>query len=219
MVEKQSGGLALMNLPAGELAEALVLRFERDGLETRSVTSTELSQGLIGEDRRMVLINGFHTNAGWGLDDGEPEGWLAPLDENIKPLVDCCRAAVGMMKGRPHGRIINVIGLDYLGLPGRANQSLTAAAVFGLTRSLALELAPAGITVNTVVKGEIESDYEGLSEETRQELTKSIPVRRLGRPEEVAGTVAFLASEAAKYVTGQMLFVCGGKSCHFSMSV
>lgn len=121
-----------------------------------------------------------------------------------------------MCKAR-HGRIVNVFDMSYLGLPGRANLAAASAGVFGLTRSAALELAAAGITVNSVVKGDVAGS--DLPAADAEKLAGQIPVKRIGAPADIAHAVAFFAAPSAKYVTGQTLFVCGGKSAHFSMSV
>jgi 3-oxoacyl-[acyl-carrier protein] reductase/2-[hydroxy(phenyl)methyl]-succinyl-CoA dehydrogenase BbsC subunit len=109
--------------------------------------------------------------------------------------------------------------LEYLGWPGKANYSAAASGIFGLTRSLALELAKDDITVNCLSRGDILYPEAGLAEEAAAKLADAQPVKRLGTPEDVANAVGFFASEASKYITGQTLFVCGGKSLYFSMSV
>lgn len=116
-----------------------------------------------------------------------------------------------MMKAR-WGRIVNlssVVGLR--GNSGQANYSASKAGVIGLTKSAAKELATRGITVNAVAPGFIDTDMTAaLPEKARQELEKSIPMARLGQPEDVAALVAFLCSEEAGYITGQVICVDGG---------
>jgi 3-oxoacyl-[acyl-carrier protein] reductase/2-[hydroxy(phenyl)methyl]-succinyl-CoA dehydrogenase BbsC subunit len=121
------------------------------------------------------------------------------------------------MRKNSHGRIISIGSLDYLGWQGKANYSAARSAIFGFTRSLALELAKSGITVNYVAKGEIAA--APLSEEDTARIKEVVPVQRAGKPEDVASVVGFFASDASSYLTGQTLFVCGGKSIYFSMSV
>lgn len=124
--------------------------------------------------------------------------------------------APGMRKSG-HGRVVNVSELGYLGLPDRASVAAARAGLFGLTRSAALELARCGVTVNTVVKGDIAAS--AMTDAERDRLAGAIPVRRPGTPGDVARAVAFFAADPAGYLTGQTLFVCGGKSAWFSMSV
>ena len=124
---------------------------------------------------------------------------------------------VPSMRKAQYGRIVNIFGLSYLGLPGRANLAAAYAGVFGITRSVALETAAAGITVNSVVRGDI-AGVTSLGADA-EKLAGQIPVKRLGTAADVAHAIQFFASQSTKYVTGQTLFVCGGKSAYFSMSV
>lgn len=102
-------------------------------------------------------------------------------------------------------------------MPNLSSYAAAKSAIFGLTRSLALESARDGVTVNCVAKGDIAT--AGMTEADIEASVKAIPVRRIGRPEDVAKAVGFFASDRSPYVTGQTFFVCGGKSIHFSMSI
>lgn len=116
-----------------------------------------------------------------------------------------------MMRQRS-GRIINISSVSgILGNAGQANYAASKAGLIGLSKSMARELASRGITVNAVAPGFIETDMtEGLSDEIRDHAVRQIPVGRFGKAEEVAETVAFLASEKAGYLTGQVICVDGG---------
>ena len=136
----------------------------------------------------------------------------AVLDANLKGAFLCMKAVSRPMMKQRSGRIVNlssVVGLR--GNPGQANYAASKAGLIGLTKSAARELASRGITVNAVAPGFIDTDMTAaLPEAARAALLASIPAGRLGRAEEVARTVAFLASEASAYLTGQVLAVDGG---------
>jgi 3-oxoacyl-[acyl-carrier protein] reductase len=113
------------------------------------------------------------------------------------------------MLQKKYGRIINIVSLSGLkGLPGQTNYSAAKAGVIGATKALAQEIGRKGITVNAVAPGFIKTEMtEGLNE---AELKNLVPLKRFGLPEEVAHTVAFLASEGAAYITGEVISVNGG---------
>ena len=136
------------------------------------------------------------------------------LDVNLKGAFLCSKAAARhLLKARADGRIINMSSV--IGEQGNAGQAMYAAAkagMLGLTRSLARELASRGVTVNAVTPGFFETDMTASSVhgDAREALLKQIPLGRIGRPEEVAELVAFLAAPAAAYITGQVLGINGG---------
>jgi 3-oxoacyl-[acyl-carrier protein] reductase len=138
--------------------------------------------------------------------------WDAVLDVNLKGAFHGTRAALKPMLRQRSGRIVNVtsvVGLS--GNPGQANYSAAKAGMIGLTKATAREVASRGITVNAVAPGYIETKMTAeLPPAAAEELKKRIPLGRLGAPEDVAGAILFLCSEAASYVTGQVLVVDGG---------
>ncbi|BBO79462.1 beta-ketoacyl-ACP reductase [Desulfosarcina ovata subsp. sediminis] len=164
-----------------------------------------------------VLVNNLDESQGWEIADVTDERWEKSLAANMNAVFYFCREIVPGMQKNQYGRVINISGIDYLGGPGKSNCSATKAAVFGLTRSLALESAKDNVTINCVIKGDIAGS--DISDEQSEKMAARIPVKKVGKPEDVAMAVNFFASESAKYVTGQMLFVCGGKSLYSSMSV
>jgi 3-oxoacyl-[acyl-carrier protein] reductase len=140
------------------------------------------------------------------------EDWDAVLDANLKGAFHTTRTVIkGMMKRRA-GRIINmtsIVGLT--GNKGQANYAASKAGLIGFTKSVAKEYASRNILVNCIAPGFIETDMTAsLPDEARTTLLEEIALGRLGRPEDVAGTVLFLASDLAAYITGQVLVVDGG---------
>lgn len=136
----------------------------------------------------------------------------AVLDTNLKGAFYCMRAAYRPMMKQRYGRIVNlssVVGLR--GNPGQANYAASKAGLIGMSKSIARELASRNVTVNLVAPGFIGTDMTAvLPEAAREALLKSIPMARLGQPEDVARAVAFFATEDAGYITGQVLCVDGG---------
>ena len=138
--------------------------------------------------------------------------WDAVLDTNLKGAFLCVRAAAKIMSKQRYGRIINISSVvGEMGNPGQANYCASKAGLVGLTKSVARELARRNVTVNAVAPGFVTTEMtEALSEKARAELAAQIPLGRFGSPEDIAHTVVFLASDAAGYITGQVLGVNGG---------
>ena len=140
------------------------------------------------------------------------EDWQMVLDVNLTAAFRLSRGCLrGMMKKR-WGRIVSVTSIVGIsGNPGQANYAASKAALIGMSKSLAQEVASRNTTVNCVAPGFIDTPMtEGLSDEQKQDLTARIPAGRLGEPADVAGACVFLASDEASYVTGQTLHVNGG---------
>jgi 3-oxoacyl-[acyl-carrier protein] reductase len=160
----------------------------------------------------QVLVN----NAGITRDNlmmrMKDEEWDAVIDTNLNAIFRVTKACLRPMMKARWGRIINISSVvGSMGNPGQANYSATKAAVQGFARSLAAEVGSRGITVNSVAPGFIDTDMtKDLPEDNKVAMLSQIPSGRLGQPEEVAAVVAFLAGEAAAYVTGETIHVNGG---------
>ena len=140
------------------------------------------------------------------------EDWDTVLDTNLKGAFLFTRAFARAFLKQRSGRVINVSSIiGRTGNAGQCNYAASKAALIGLTRSIARELASRGVTVNALAPGFIETDMTAaLSEQVRQELLLKIPLNCLGQPDDIANAALFLASPAARYVTGQVLTVDGG---------
>jgi 3-oxoacyl-[acyl-carrier protein] reductase len=143
----------------------------------------------------------------------EEADWDAVIDTNLKSQFLTCRAVIPGMVERGYGRIVNVSSRAWLGGFGQANYSAAKGGVVSLTRSLAIEFAAQGITVNAVAPGIVDTPmFRGFKPEVQERLRKSVPAQRIGTAADVAEAVLFFASRQSAYMTGQLLYICGGRS-------
>lgn len=162
--------------------------------------------------RLDILVN----NAGITRDNllirMKDEEWDQVIATNLKGVYNCTKAAARIMMKQRFGRIINVTSVvALLGNAGQANYVAAKSGVIGLTKSNARELASRNITVNAVAPGYIQTDMTAaLQEDVKESLQQQIPLGRLGEPEDIAKMIAFLASDDASYITGQVFSVDGG---------
>ena len=190
-------------------AKALALRCD---VSDAQAVKAMMKQAVSAFGRIDILVNNAGiTRDGFLLMMKEAD-FDAVLDTNLKGTYLCLRAVVHTMMKQGYGRIVNISSVTGLrGNAGQANYAASKAGVIGLTKSAARELAFKNITVNAVAPGFIETDMTAaLPPENRKALLAQIPAGRLGQAQEVARAVAFLASDDAAYITGQVLAVDGG---------
>ena len=206
---------------SAEKAEAVKQEIEAAGGEACAMQCDVSDYGaceafmkdVIKEYKRIdILVNNAGVTRDGLLMQMKEEDFDVVLNTNLKGAFHTIRFAARQMLKQRSGRIINlssVVGIR--GNGGQVNYSASKAGVIGLTKSAAKELASRGITVNAIAPGFIETEMtEVLPEETKEATLKEIPLQKFGKPEDVAKAVAFLASDEAAYITGQVLCVDGG---------
>ncbi len=180
---------------------------------TSSAAWQSAVQSIVTSHQRVdVLVNNAGRHEDALLATMPASTWESALASNLDSVFHGCQAVLQTMIGQRHGRIINVSSLSALAAPpGQTNYAAAKAGVIALTQSLAKEVARIGITVNAVCPGYIETDaLAQMSHGDRKAAQSRIPMRRFGRPEEVAAAVRFLACAEASYITGSMLKIDGG---------
>jgi 3-oxoacyl-[acyl-carrier protein] reductase len=171
-----------------------------------------VAEAIAAYGRIDILVN----NAGIARDQlllrMTEEEWDRVLEVDLKSVFLCTRAVLKHMVKERRGRVVSIASIvGMVGNPGQANYAAAKAGIIGFTRTVAKEVASRGITVNAVAPGFIDTEMtQRLKEEWKEELKKRIPLGRLGSPADVAEAVAFLASEEAGYITGQVLVIDGG---------
>ncbi len=213
--------LYLNDVSLGEDAARTQKDVEAKGAQARLIEFnvadfSQVQRGLDEIVRESGRLDLLVNNAGITRDNlilrMKEEEWDAVLTVNLKGAYNCIRAASKTMIKQRFGRIINISSVvGVMGNAGQANYVASKAGLIGLTKSVARELASRNITVNAVAPGFIQTEMtESLPEKVKAEMLAQIPLGRLGTPAEVAQAVAFLASEAAAYLTGQVIHVNGG---------
>ena len=189
--------------------KALVLQADISSNEA----ATAMMDAAVKEFGRIdILVNNAGITRDGLLMRMKEEDWDTVLTTNLKGVFNCTKAAVKYMMKQKAGRIVSissVVGL--MGNAGQANYAAAKAGVLGFTKAVAKEVAARGITVNAIAPGFIQTDMTAvLSEKVVEGMLNTIPLHKLGDPEDIAKAVVFLVSDDAKYITGQTLHVDGG---------
>jgi 3-oxoacyl-[acyl-carrier protein] reductase len=204
-----------------DAAESAVLRLMSEGKKALAIPANValssdvkkmVAETLSAWGRIDILVNNAGITRDGLLLRMKEEDWDAVLSVNLKSAYHCIKAVLPIMSKQQGGRIISISSIaGVMGNAGQANYSASKAALIGLTKTVAREYASRGITVNAVAPGFIDTAMTApLPQQVRDNLLKEIPLARLGKPEDIAHAVSFLASDEAAYITGQVLHVNGG---------
>lgn len=175
----------------------------------------EMVKTLVADHGRVdILVNNAGIIRDNFLTKLTEEDWDQVMAVNLKGPFLCCRSVIPTMRHQQDGKIVNIISRSWLGNVGQSNYSASKGGLVSLTRTLALELARDQIQVNGVAPGFIDTPMtRGMPEKARERLIKMQPTGKMGKPEDIAAAVAFLCSDRAEFISGQVLHVDGGKSC------
>ena len=218
----ENGAAVAVNYSSSEASAVEVAELIRKNggkaeiFKARVNVEAEVEEMFSSVEKRLGHVDILVNNAGITKDNllmrMKTEEWDSVIDVNLKGAFLCTRRAVkGMMKNR-YGKIINISSVvGFAGNAGQFNYSATKAGVIGMTKSAALECASRGIRVNAIAPGFIETDMtSSLSDDVKAAYMEKIPLKSLGKPEDIANAVIYLASPLSDYMTGQTLHLNGG---------
>lgn len=192
---------------AGGSAESMVFDVTDGAASGEAIRAINDTHGRID-----ILVNNAGITRDQLLIRMKPEDWRRVLEINLDGVFNVTQPVAKVMMRQRSGRVVNiasVVGL--MGNAGQCNYAASKAAVIGMTKSLAREMGPRGVTVNAIAPGFIKTPMtEQLNDEQREALVKNLAIQRLGEPEDIAEAVAFLAGPGASYITGIVINVSGG---------
>ena len=218
----ENGAKVVINDIVPEKVEETVAEFKADGLtvmgQVADISSKESVDAMVqavvdnfgGLD---ILVNNAGMERAGALRKLTEQDWDLTVDINLKGAFLCSQAAHNHMVPNNHGRIINIASRAWLGGPGQAPYTSAKAGLVGLTRVLALELGRKGVTSNCIAPGLIYTPmWDELPEKNQKFLLSKQPTGRLGDTDDIANTILFLADDDNAFITGQVIYVCGGRS-------
>ena len=218
----ENGAKVVINDIVPEKVEETVKEFKADGLEvlgqvadiSNKASVDAMIQATVDTFGSLdILVNNAGMERAGALRKLTEQDWDLTVNINLKGAFLCSQAAHNHMVPNKHGRIISIASRAWLGGPGQAPYSSAKAGVVGLTRVLALELGRAGVTANCIAPGLIYTPmWDELPEKNQKFLLSKQPTGRLGETDDIANTAMFLADDDNGYITGQVIYVCGGRS-------
>ncbi len=216
---QEGASVALLDIQGGELnhtVEELKTFGKALGIPMNVTLPDEIERAvgqIIAQWGRVdILVNNAGAGKAARLENVTSEDWDRLVNVNLKGTFYCTRAVLPYMKKNRYGKIVNIGSRAGLGKEERTVYAATKAGLIGVTRTWALELAQHNINVNYVGPGPIETEFfmaNNTPEQTRA-ILNTVPLRRMGKPGDVANLVSFLASDEASFITGQSIFICGG---------
>lgn len=218
---KEGAKVAFVYRSSQETADQLVSELELDQREALAIQADvaqkadadrAVQEVLAKWEKIDILVNNAGVIRDGLLATMKPENWQEVIDTNLTSVYNFCHSVMRPMMSARYGRIINMSSVAaHTANPGQSNYAASKGGIEGFSRCLATEVAKRGITVNAVAPGFIATDMtESVVNSAGDQIKKQIPVKRLGKPEDIANAVLFLANEESSYITGHVLTVDGG---------
>ena len=218
----EKGAKIVVNDVVADKVSETVAEFKKEGIEVigivADITKKDAVDQMIKEVAETfggvdILVNNAGVDRTAALRKLTEADWEITVNVSLKGAFLCSQAVHGNMVEKKHGRIINIASRAWLGGPGQAPYSSAKAGLVGLTRTIALELGRSGVTSNCIAPGLIHTPmWDEAPEKTKQILLSKQPTGTLGDVDDIANTVMFFADDEASFITGQVFYVCGGRS-------
>jgi 3-oxoacyl-[acyl-carrier protein] reductase/2-[hydroxy(phenyl)methyl]-succinyl-CoA dehydrogenase BbsD subunit len=218
----EQGARVVINDIVPEKVEQTVEEFRSKGFEVLGMVAdicdrAAVEEMVAGTVERFgsldILVNNAGMEKAGALRNLSEKDWDITVNVNLKGAFLCSQAVHGHMVGKGWGRIVNIASRAWLGGPGQAPYASAKAGLVGLTRTLALELGRKGVTVNCIAPGLIHTPmWDELPEKNRLAFLAKQPTGKIGQDDDIANTILFFLDDEASFITGQVFYVCGGRS-------